>query len=406
VGKRLTRLLILVLLVVAATSAVAGIVLVGLTWSVPRSDALNGPAASVGFILATFSFAVAGALIAWSRPRNPIGWLCLASAISDVSLSRYLAYTLLVEPETVLPSLTAAGALVEHLWLVPATGFVVLLIVFPRGVPSSRLMTGIAGIVVLFGVSAVALGATQPGNLQAPFERYENPLGAEGLAGSRGAVTGLTLGVVLIGIGAAVEMLMRFRRSTGDERQQFKWFAYVTGWIPPLMLVWLALSALHSDALNVLEVVFPFLLISVPIAIGIAVLRYRLYDIDALINRTLVYGLLSALLAGTYFSLVVGLQAALAPLSGGSDLAIVATTLVVAALFLPARRRVQDAVDRRFNRHAYDAARTIDAFSARLRQQIDLDTLRQALLAVVDETMQPVKASLWLRPDGREGGPT
>jgi len=140
----------------------------------------------------------------------------------------------------------------------------------------------------------------------------------------------------------------------------------------------------------------------VPIAIGIAVMRYRLYEIDRIINRALVYGLLTGTLGFMYFGLVVALQALLSSLSGGNDLAIVATTLLVAALFLPARRWVQEIVNRRFNRRAYDAARTIDDFSARLRDHIDMDTLRYELLAVIDETMQPARASLWLRK--REAG--
>ncbi|MGH2600748.1 MAG: hypothetical protein ACRDJ9_15355, partial [Dehalococcoidia bacterium] len=141
---------------------------------------------------------------------------------------------------------------------------------------------------------------------------------------------------------------------------------------------------------------------SLPGAIVIAVLRYNLYDIDRIINRTLIYGVLTAGLAALYAGLVAGLQALLRPVSGGSDLAIVVTTLVVAALFLPARRRIQAAVDRRFNRRTYDAARTIDAFAARLREQVDLDTLRYELLTVVDETMRPARVSLWLREQGTQ----
>jgi hypothetical protein len=135
------------------------------------------------------------------------------------------------------------------------------------------------------------------------------------------------------------------------------------------------------------------------LATVISVLRYRLYDIDRIISRTLSYGLLTATLAALYAGLVVALEALLQPVSGGSDLSIVLTTLVVAALFLPARRRVQRLVDRRFNRHTYDAQRTIDDFSARLREEVELDTLRYELLAVVAETMQPAHASLWLRAD-------
>jgi hypothetical protein len=196
---------------------------------------------------------------------------------------------------------------------------------------------------------------------------------------------------------AGLSLALRFRRSRGDERQQIKWAVFAAALMPLVLSVGAVVEA-FGQPITAFEIVFYFLLLfGLPASIGAAILRYRLYDIDRIINRTLTYGVLTALLAGVYFGLVVALQALLRPLNGGSDLALVATTLAVAALFLPARRRVQAAVDRRFNRRVYDATQTIDAFSARLREQIDLDTLRYELLAVIDETMQPAGASLWLR---------
>jgi hypothetical protein len=196
-----------------------------------------------------------------------------------------------------------------------------------------------------------------------------------------------------IGLSGAA-LVHRFRRSHGRERQQLKWLALaaVAAFVV-FVLSWPASILIHNIWDITPLIVFSFL----PIATAIAILRYQLYDIDRILNRTLVYALLTACLGALYLGVVVGLQALLSSVAGGSDLAIVITTLLVAALFLPARRRVQEMVDRRFNRRTYDAARTIDAFSARLRQQIDLDTLRYELLAVTEETMQPSRASVWLR---------
>jgi hypothetical protein len=220
-----------------------------------------------------------------------------------------------------------------------------------------------------------------------------NPLASDAVATYVEPAFQLLLAIVVLCLLAAVlSAILRFRRSSGQARLQMKWFAYAVAVGAALSLseefVPEEISRtgfMHGAGLS--------LLIG---SIGVAVLRYRLYDIDRIINRTLVYVLLTAFLAAVYFGLVVGLQAMLRSVSGGSDFAVVLTTLAVAGLFLPARRRLQDAVDRRFNRRAYDGARTIEAFGARLRQQVDLDTLRYELLSVVDETMQPGGAALWL----------
>jgi hypothetical protein len=209
--------------------------------------------------------------------------------------------------------------------------------------------------------------------------------------------------VVAVGFFVFVSMLLlsflslviRFRRSHGVERQQLKWFVVST--VAALSFFVVIGPLVELAGVTTPDALYLALMALVPISVGVAILRHRLYDIDRIINRTLVYGLLTALLALTYFGFVVGLQAALQPVSGNSKLAIALTTLIVAALFLPARRRLQSAVDRRFNRRTYDATRTIEAFNARLRQEIDLDSLRYELLAVVDETMQPAGVSLWLR---------
>jgi hypothetical protein len=199
-------------------------------------------------------------------------------------------------------------------------------------------------------------------------------------------------------------MVLRFRRSAGVERQQLKWFAtaaVLLGACFPIVFV-VPSGVAASD---VVEDLVTVLFIGLPIAIGIAILRYRLYDIDVIVNRALVYGPLTVLLAATYVGGVVGLQYVFRALTGqGSTLAVVASTLAIAALFNPLRRRVQAFVDRRFYRRKYDAAKTLEAFSARLREETDLDALRDGLVGVAKDTVQPEHASLWLRPDTASRG--
>ena len=199
-------------------------------------------------------------------------------------------------------------------------------------------------------------------------------------------------------LAAVVSLVVRFRRAVGVERQQLKWFAYGVGLLPLLPV---AGSIAEAAGPVAGELVFPVLVSGIPIAIGIAVLKYRLYDIDRIINRTLVYGLLTALLGAIYAGIVL----VLGEVSGGIGAepptwAVAGATLAAAALFQPARRRIQTAVDRRFNRRKYNTAKTIEAFSTRLRDQIDLSTLSTELLGVVDQTMEPTRVSLWLRPPG------
>jgi hypothetical protein len=213
--------------------------------------------------------------------------------------------------------------------------------------------------------------------------------------------------LVFVGLlGTLASLVVRLRRSRGRERQQLKWFVYVAllgvvaiYLLDPLLKL-LTNLPLGSGNSGVLALTDPWVLapLALPITVAVAILRHRLYDIDRVINRTLVYGLLTALLGSVYAAGVFVLGRLLDPADGQSELAVAASTLAVAALFHPARRRVQTAVDRRFNRARYDAARTVEAFSVRLRDQVDLDTLSAELLTVVDHTVQPTQASLWLRP--------
>jgi hypothetical protein len=256
----------------------------------------------------------------------------------------------------------------------------------------------IGGVVVVTTVAGALLPAGQD-------DPVGNPLAVQGSAKAVAeavanvGITALFFGIVL----AAASLLLRFRRARGLQRQQLKWLAYggalLAGYVV-LDMVSLAPSGLVDALLEALTFAALY------VGVGMAVLRYRLYDIDRLINRTLVYGLLTVLLGGGYAGLVLGLGQLL---GRDSSLAVAGATLTVAAVFQPARRRIQAVVDRRFNRRRYDAARTIGAFSARLREQVDLDTLSAELLGVVDQTMQPTKVWLWLRPAAtgskRQAGP-
>jgi hypothetical protein len=271
-----------------------------------------------------------------------------------------------------------------------------LVLLFPTGRLLSRRWRTVAwalGLVVGLYLTARLLtpGPVSPG-LPA------NPLGmesAEGLLLLVQTISGVA--APILALATLASLVVRFRRARGEERQQLKWFTFVVA--ADLVLI-PGLGRVTEQVAPVLGelVVFPVAVSMIPIAIGVAVLKYRLYDIDRVINRTLVYGLLTVLLGAVYTVGVFGLGQLLDPVTGESALAVAASTLAVAALFQPARRRVQAIVDRRFNRRRYDAARTVDAFSIRLRDQVDLDTLTTELLTVVDQTVEPTTSSLWLRP--------
>jgi hypothetical protein len=243
-----------------------------------------------------------------------------------------------------------------------------------------------------------------PGTLdERNYPGARNPVGVEGagrlLEGTTTAGTALALVALLL---AMVSMFVRFRRSIGVERQQLKWIVYAGAAAASGFALTLFLSGPLANA--VFAVAF-LAFIGVPVAAGFAIMRYRLYEIDLLINRTLVYGALTALLVAVYVGSVVGLQSVFRAMTGQeSTLAVVASTLLIAALFNPFRRRIQSLVDRRFYRRKYDARKTLEAFSAKLREETDLDALRDDLVGVVRETMQPAHVSMWLRPDTTSKG--
>jgi hypothetical protein len=345
-------------------------------------------------VLATVSAAAVGAVLAGRRPRHPVGWLLLGVALglaANVLVESYVKHGLLVRPGSLpaarlLIGFTYTGVVV---WL-SCAGFVLLLT--PTGrLPSPRWRWW-AGLAAAAPVVAVLAMAVQPDPLAPDY--HGNPLASPALARLLAAPGVAAIAVVLVSLLVGAGSLVgRFRRARGTERQQLRWLALAAVLAAGLLLVGLVAGYLGRDA-----VVFTSLTLCVallPLGTGAAMLRYRLYDLDRIISRTVAYGLLTVLLGGGYVLVVLGLGQLL---GRDSSLAVAAATLAGAAAFQPARRRIQQVVERRFNRRRYDAARTIGAFSARLRDQVDLDDLRGELLAVVDQTMQPTRASLWLRP--------
>jgi hypothetical protein len=344
--------------------------------------------------------ATVGAVLASRRPRHPVGWLLLAIGLSEQFsniASDYVHYGVMVRPG----SLPAAGYLTGFynsgtVVMVACIGFVVLLT--PTGSLPSPRWRWWARAVIAATVVLVVSAALTPDPLQPEDPTFRSPLAAPPELSDLLAVAGAASVVaLLVGLlAAAGSLVVRFRRARGLERQQLRWLALAAA-LSAVMLLTAVASAVLGAPLAVVLIAAGISVAVLPLATGAAILRYRLYDLDRIISRTLAYGLLTVLLGLGYAAVVLGLGRLLPQ---GSSLVVAAATLAVAAVFQPLRRRVQALVDRRFNRRRYDAAQTIAAFSAHLRDEVDLATLTGELLTVVDQTMQPTQASLWLRPQG------
>ena len=353
--------------------------------------------------LITPTFATLGVLIVSRRPGNVIGWIFLALSVAgslQMFFGQYATVALISDSKQLPGGAFAAwlSTLMQSTFVYPIL-FLVLL--FPTGKllsPRWRVVGWTAGLVLVASLVSLAL---RPGPIE-NFPSVRNPFGGPPFVEwveAAGGVLGPTCFVAAI-----ISLILRFRRSRGEERLQIKWFAFASalGFVAILFVTLFDLPVADKriDAL-VEHLVWTVAPLSLPVSAGIAILRYRLYDIDFLINRTLVYGSLTALLALVYFGGVAATGALFRALTGQerqSQLAIVVSTLVIAALFNPLRRRIQGFIDRRFYRSKYDARKTLEAFSARLREETDLDSLNGELLSVVRETMQPEHVSLWLRP--------
>jgi hypothetical protein len=284
--------------------------------------------------------------------------------------------------------------------------FVLLFLVFPEGWPQSRALRWFTSLVLFVIAYGTVLAAFSPGPIDAIGSAVDNPLGMEALrgVGTNSAVGPLESVLYVLGIVAAASLFGRMRRARGVQRQQIKWFAYATVvLVGGVVLDFTVSEATGVSWLGKIGFVLRMVgLAGLPVAICIAVLKYRLYNIDRIINRTFVYGALTATLLTVYFADIVLLQRIFVFITGErSTLAVVASTLMIAALFTPLRRRIQSFIDRRFYRRKYDAAKTLEAFSAQLRNETDLEALSDDLVGVVRETMQPAYVSLWLGPSRR-----
>jgi hypothetical protein len=388
----------------AASLVLAGL---GLLFLIASRSRMGAPVYDYWLVntVIAIGFSTVGAVITPRLPpQNLVGWLfCTIGLVGGVRLfvAEYAIVTLLAEPGS-LPSTLPGGETLawvsSWVWVLHLGLFVFLALLFPDGrLPSSRwrLLAWGIGVVIVAGTVSVALWPETARG----FDLINHPLGTEVATDVINPVQTI---VYALGLIAAASLVVRLRSSNGVEHQQVKWFTYAV----TMLATSATLAYVVSESMGVVwldwasSVLVLASVVGLPVAVGIAILRYHLYDIDLLINRTLVYGTLTAVLAGLYFGSIVVLQVLFRALTGeGSQLVVVASTLTIAALFNPLRRRIQSFIDRSFYRRKYDAVKTLETFSTKLRDETDLDALSGELLGIVRETMQPIHVSLWLRQD-------
>jgi hypothetical protein len=353
--------------------------------------------------IAVSPLAFVGALLIARVPRNVVGWLLATSGLFFAAsfVGNSYAWLALVREGGRWPGGDLAAAVAAGLFTPALALAVLMLLFFPSGRGLGGRWTWVERFLVLYVAVLVVANFLKDAPIVVPIDNgqsliFPNPFAAPGVLGQVMTALG-HLGdswSILIVLTGPLSLFVRYRRSSAIERQQIKWLAY-TGTVSLALIVVSNLTS--GDLSNWLWAIGACTLGLLPIAIAVAIFRYRLYDIDVLIRRTLIYATVSAVLLVTYLAAVALLEFILAPVTGGSGVAVAVSTLAVVALFQPLRRRIQGAVDRRFYRAKYDADHTLDAFAARLRDQVDLGELRADLLAVVGETVRPASASVWLR---------
>jgi hypothetical protein len=370
-----------------------------------RQDLLVVTPTAIAPLLGAVIVATVGSVLASRRPRHPVGWLMLAFGLSLSAAGSAVAYT---NYGVARAGAAPAAALVAL--YVPATiviaivcnGFILLLT--PTGALPSPRWRWWAGVTAATPVALLLVVTLAPRPIGRPVEAVDSPLDLGALDGALLVAYQAAFAVTIIAVVvAAASLVVRFRRARGIERQQLRWVALAT-----VVVVFLSLVNLATLAIGAYDLAPAVGGLNPPIlsaGIGAAILRYRLYDLDRIISRTLAYGLLTVLLGGGYAGAVLALGQLFGVRDRTPSWAVAGATMAAAALFQPARRRIQQAVDRRFNRRKYNAEQTIQAFSTRLREQIDLDALSAELLAVVDQTVEPTRVSFWLRssPHGSSG---
>ena len=371
-----------------------GLASVNVLWSRPE-----GPIGSIVFTALLFGTALLGAFVASRRPDNAIGWLLMLAPLPAAAGNLFGVVAQHGAPSNAFVRAAANASLwaaQPSIMLAGAT-----LLRFPTGRHLSRRWRGFEVVVV----SAALLGMIglliRPGGVYVAPDVH-NPLGIHWMRALASSLEGLgQVGQTALVAGAIASLVLRWRRSAGVDRQQMKWIVFAVCVFPFLILVSTVVDSFDTSAegyasfaLNIIAIML------IPTGIAVAVLKYRLYDIDLIINRTLVYAALTAVLVAAYAGGVLLFRTVLDPVTGDNDIAIAASTLAVAALFGPARRRIQAFIDRRFYRSRYDAQQTLEMFAARLRDEVDLESLTSDLAAVVHRTVQPRHVSVWLPAEG------
>lgn len=363
------------------------VALLGLDIAAHHSS-MGSAGSTVGGLLVFAAFASVGAVVASHRPENPIGWLFCAAAICMVLANLSGAYVDLATRRD-LPGAVGVTVGASWTWILGIGLLVPLVLVFPDGRPLEWARPYVRPVVIAWLGVLVAATIVAPGELvhaQGSSPAIDNPIAMARLSMVL-HVFAVVGGIALIGL-SIVSLAVRWRRA-GTERRQISWFL--------LSVAIIVAAILFSNVVHLPDAFWFPIWATIPVTIGIAVLRYRLYEIDVIVRRTLIYGVVSALLAGLYAGIVLVLQAAFGSVTRGNELAVAGSTLAVAALFRPLLRRVQTVIDRRFYRRRVDAEATLAQFAARLRHQADLDTLLAELDAVIGQTLAPAHLSLWLR---------
>jgi hypothetical protein len=381
----------------ALAAAGLGLLAAGAGGPAPEDSSFAG-LDGVAYVGTALVFATVGVLVARRVPRNPIGWLLLGAGVLYAAGDTAFQYA----DQALLRGHDWPGARVAVLAIgfaeAPVVGLLALtLLLFPDGRLPSRRWTPVL-VLAVGGLALFLTSVVRPGPLEAPFDGEENPLGIPGTRGVLLTVSALGWFAMVAALAcSAFALRHRLRHAHGVERLQLRVMALGAGTTAAAFVLGLAVFIATGSGSGAVQAVT---LSVFPVSAGVAILRHRLYDIDVVVNRALVYGTLTATLAATYAGTVLLTQLVLDPVTGDSGLAVAASTLAVAALFRPARARIQETVDRRFYRRRHDARRTLEAFGARLRDEVSLDALSAELREVVDETMQPAHVGLWLRaPD-------